>query len=256
MVTVDERIARELIALNRRFYAEHAASFSATRGAAWEGWRRVVDVAREHGALGTGARVLDVACGNLRFEKLLLSETDGASFEFHAVDSTPALALPSVVAEAVEFRCADVLDDPAALEDLPAADLTVCFGFLHHVPTHARRKSLIRQLSAATRPGGIAAISFWQFMDDARLARKADETMERAIASPPFEGFSPAALNEGDHLLGWQDDERAFRYCHHTTDEEIDALVAALSAEEIERFSADGASGRLNRYIILKVAAA
>lgn len=249
---MDEHTARALIALNNRFYTEHAASFSATRSAPWEGWRRVVECAREAGALADGATVLDVACGNLRFEKFLRDETDDISLALHGVDSTPSLALPNQAPLGVKFRRADVLSDACALEGLPGVDLTVCFGFMHHVPTFALRRALLSALLGATRPGGVIAVSFWRFMDDERLARKAEEAEARAREMPPYPGFSMEALETGDHLLGWQNEARAFRYCHHADDKEIDELVASLGTEEIARFSADGASGKLNRYILLK----
>ena len=44
---MDNATAQNLIDLNTRFYAKHAASFSATRSTPWEGWQRVADLARE-----------------------------------------------------------------------------------------------------------------------------------------------------------------------------------------------------------------
>ena len=100
--------------------------------------------------------------------------------------------------------------------------------------------------------GGVIALSLWQFMNDPRLARKA----EAAEAAMREQGFPVNALDANDHLLGWQDSIQPVRYCHHFCESEVDALsthLTQLGAREIARFSADGRSGTLNRYLICQV---
>ena len=77
--------------------------------------------------------------------------------------------------------------------------------------------------------------------------------MEMARKHAPFPGYDPTSLDLGDYLLGWQESE-CFRYCHSFEEDEIDTLVKSLgsSALECDRFSADGASGTLNRYVVLQ----
>ena len=266
---MDTTAARGLIALNNRFYAEHAASFDATRRAPWAGWEQLVALLRRqdlggaaHDFAGTTVRVLDVACGNLRFERFLSTTLPTAPFEFHAVDACAELVAGAAnELDGLHFYQVDVLE--ALLEggalplcDMPPADLVVCFGFMHHVPGPALRRSLLEALVGATAPGGMIALSFWQFMDDARLAAKA-AAADRAAATtaPPWPGFGPDALDAGDHFLGWQDDSGPLRYCHHFCEAEIDELAscaAAAGARELARYSADGASGTANRYLVLQ----
>ena len=83
----------------------------------------------------------------------------------------------------------------------------------------------------------------------------------RAERTPPFEGYDSAQFEAGDHLIGWQNDRHATRYSHHIDDQQITDLVRGgrtfyKSGEgpvrERERFHADGRSGELNRYVILK----
>lgn len=266
---MDERSARALIALDNRFYAEHAASFSTTRSTPWKGWEQVLRAVGEAGTLnrpadGEPLRLLDVACGNLRFERFCSERLRGRALEMHAVDSCPALAESGAAAASghvpdVRVKRADILvsllDSTDPLHGLPRADVVACFGFMHHVPSLRLRQTLMRRLIDAARPGGAVAISFWQFMDDPRLARKALESRLRAARHPPFPGFDALELEAGDQLLGWQGDPSAFRYCHHFTESEIDALAASTgsAAREIARFSADGGSGRLNRYLVLEI---
>ena len=266
---MDDATARELIALNNRFYAEHAASFGATRQAPWSGWERLVALLREQdfGGVASAAvtapvRVLDVACGNLRFERFLAAALPEASVEFHAVDACAELAAGAADGlDGLRFWQLDVLEallegDAPLPRDMPPADLVVCFGFLHHVPGVALRRALLEALVDAAAPGGLIYLSFWQFMDDARLAAKA-ASADRAAATtaPPWPGFDPAALDAGDHFLGWQEDPRPLRYCHHFPEAEIDELAAcaaAAGARELARYSADGADGALNRYLVIE----
>ncbi len=269
-------IIRELIKLNNGFYAEHADSFSATRAAPWEGWQRAIDTARHLGALDAREpRVLDLACGNLRFERFLARELEPAIARIDAIDNCPALAANPDL-PAIAFHNVDILDELMACQQkrdsglgAPAApsrpqarlhidtrpcDLSVCFGFMHHVPGIDLRKCVLDELLARTRPGGVVAVSLWQFMKDDRLVRKAyaADAMAREIAVS--RGTDVSALEPGDHFLGWQDDKGPLRYCHHFSESEVDELAdhAAGYAAEVARFSADGASCGLNRYLVLQ----
>lgn len=252
---MDTETARKLIALNNRFYAEHAASFSATRSTPWAGWEQLADELRERGWVADeddGTRsVLDLACGNLRFERFLADAFPELKWRFDAVDSCPALA-DTAGMSGLSFRQLDIL---AALLDGPrpvmlsehTCDLTVCFGFMHHVPSAALRRRVLDALIDATAPGGFIALSFWQFMDDSRFAAKA------LHAGVPA-SITAAELDTNDHFLGWQDDARPLRYCHHFDETEIDELVdtATPCAHELARWSADGGSGTLNRYLLMQ----
>lgn len=260
---MDTATARALIELDTAFYRAHAESFSATRQAPWQGWRQVAGLLRDRARTAGALSVLDLACGNLRFERFLSAELAGCTLAFHAVDNCPELVDAPAAESAVRLHTVDILgkllagNDPLA--GIPRRDVAVCFGFMHHVPGFELRRAVLDALVDHTEPGGVVAISFWQFMHDERLARKARATTEAHVAELPG-GPCPAvpggaALETGDYLLPWQDSEHALRYCHHFDDAEIDRLVATLPAgavREIARFSADGRSGDLNRYLILE----
>ncbi len=265
------RMARELVALNTAFYADHAESFSATRSAPWEGWRRVLEVARELGAIdGRRPVVLDLACGNLRFERFLADELKPTVARVDALDNCPDLAggayIPGTTLHDVDIlsqlmemgREAPQQDEAAAAArtrlspHTDPCDLAVCFGFMHHVPGADLRRCVVDELVARTRPGGVVAISLWRFMNDERLARKARAADAAASQSAPWPGFDASELEPGDHFLGWQGEDGPLRYCHHFEEEEVDSLAARADAVEAARFSADGASGDLNRYLILR----
>lgn len=266
---MERAFAQRLIELNNRFYRLNAPSFSRTRQAPWPGWERALEVAGEHLGHGQGdpdrpLRVFDLACGNLRFEAFLAEQAD-RPLELYGVDSCDELAFDkSGHADAVTgfmYRKLDVLEalmgksrgGAALLADVPAADLSVCFGFMHHVPGVELREDVLRMLLARTRAGGIAAVSFWAFAEDPRLARKAMEATTRAAEEPSFEGFLPRSLEPGDCLLDWQG-AAPYRYCHSFGEDEVSRLAEAVSgdADEVGRFSADGRTGNLNRYLILR----
>ncbi len=253
---MDAQLARRLIACNNEFYRHQAASFSATRQAPWQGWTRIAETAQALAEPEGPLRVLDVACGNLRFERFLAERMPTVELSCLAVDSTPELADDAPALRGVRTRTVDVLEallnghDP--LDGTEAFDLTVCFGFLHHVPGEKLRHTLLDTLVRHTRAGGVIALSLWQFMNDPRLARKA----EAAEAAMREQGFPVNALDAHDHFLGWQNSIQPVRYCHHFSESEVDALSARLTqlgAREIDRFSADGRSGTLNRYLICQV---
>ena len=248
---MNQAYARRMSELTSDFYRRVASSFDATRQSPWQGWDRVV---AEAGIAGESAgddttqpvRVLDVACGNLRFERFLqgrgvpaevwawdncdaLLDADGLDVHYEHVD----------VAEAL-LREAASGDDGWLLPSAPSCDLAVSFGFMHHLPLFEQREALLHTLATHTRSGGHICVTFWQFANDERL---------RAKAQPVVGG------SEHDYLLGWQNRTDVARFCHHTTEEEIDALVASVAGVTAVqlRFSADGKSGNLNRYVVLRV---
>lgn len=241
---MDAKTARALSDLTTDFYQHVSLSFSATRQAPWQGWDELVRVARGCELPVEGhLRVLDLACGNLRFERYLHGL--GYEVEAYAYDNCDELVGAGDAAGcAVAFHHADLVG--ALFEgglgevlDVPACDMAVCFGFMHHVPMGSLRRQVLGALVDAVRPGGVVAVSFWQFVRSARLMAKAE----------PVEGG-----DEGDYLLGWQGRSDVRRYCHSFEEAEIDALVRSCGSQvtEVARFSADGKTGDLNRYLILR----
>lgn len=148
---MDLACACTLIELNNRFYADHAASFSATRSAPWEGWRKAAELLEQRGwgRVGKTPQVLDLACGNLRFEHFLRSTLPDVDPAFHAVDACPELAQDARSIPGVTFHWADVLqgllagDGMHGFEAVPPCDLSVTFGFMHHVPSAAMRHAVL-----------------------------------------------------------------------------------------------------------------
>ena len=263
---MDLATAQKLALLSSTFYAQVSDSFSATRSAPWAGWQQVLVAAgllEDSGDPVPGfdrLSVLDLACGNLRFERYLsdtvASKEGQPDIEAHVVDNCTTLAegvdIPGVRTRYTQLDIAKALweeRDLGAELGTDAYDLVVCFGFMHHLPLVEQRMRLMKELVTAARPGGVVAVSFWQLSRSERLLRKA-----RASTAVAVSEIAIAGLGEGDYLLGWQERTDVWRYCHDFSEEEVDALVACVSdrACELARYSADGAMANLNRYVLLR----
>ena len=245
------------------FYLAKAQEFSRTRRGSWPGWGRVLAAAGiSEPAAQVPLAVLDVGCGNLRFERYLRDKLPTSQLECFAIDNCEAL-LPSEEVLAndypyVRFQKVDVLGrlvHGASLNqafEAPPADLVSCFGLMHHVPGERERRALLSQLVACARPGGHVAVSFWRFMDNEELAERARIDHARALSALALDS---GELDEGDFLLGWDGQPGFFRYCHHFTHAEVRRLADALPpyVREVACFDADGRTGGLNTYLVLAV---
>ena len=254
---MDSETAQKLCRITSDFYQEHSDSFSATRRAPWSGWKRCLEAMGCDifgSERGEAVSVLDLACGNLRFEAFLESSFPAVEFAFHAVDNCDALASGDFAASLrspVRYRSLDIMEEILSGNlDVPACDLAVSFGFMHHVPDAHNRERVLAELVARTRPAGFTIVSFWRFLNDKGLAEKARATHARAR-----DELHLPELDEGDYLLGWKNEPGAYRYCHSFSDGEIDALVESVAdrAELTSRFSADGRTGDLNTYVVFRM---
>lgn len=311
---MERRVADILNAATSRFYAQQALSFSQTRQSAWPGWERCLPCLDElaaaaeagihgaapndadlHGAAAGGGMVrslslVDIGCGNLRFEAFFKAARPYLAVELTAVDnglalfeqarpgifddvrsggsfddaaggdggcSGGSLAAPPSRMRLATFQDIDVITQALDRESLlgihlgEPADVVLCFGFMHHVPGCETREFALREMLKLLRSGGILVVSFWQFMKSAKLAEQAERLREQALSDLEL---VDGDLEEGDHLLGWQKVPGVYRYCHSFGEAELDFLAGALSdlAKLEAHFEADGHTGNLNAYLILR----
>lgn len=273
---MDIETAQRLNEATSEFYAANAASFSSTRERPWEGWRRLLPPIENAVDAGfpprTAAseepfRVLDVGCGNMRFEGFLAEAFPDRSFSFACIDNCPPLAKEGFRRDAV-FQEADVVellrkgeldgmfDDMTTASHLipPSAspfNLSVAFGLMHHVPLAEWRRQLLATLVEHAAPEGLVAVAFWQFAKNPKLSEKAERTTAQGCAKLGVE----LDVDAGDYLLGWQGSTDHFRFCHSFSDEEVDSLVDEAQrhgARVIDSYNADGPDGMSNRYIVLR----
>lgn len=209
---------RALCKLNTEFYERNAASFSQTRTAPWEGWRRCMAACGFDDSDGAALdqpvdaqiadSVLDIACGNLRFETFLASAYPPIDWSFFAVDNCEPLVASGQedIAKKVHFTCEDIVSN--LLEGLPAAepanipalaaatpfDLVVSFGFLHHIPSFDLRQRFLLEALSQVKPGGYLVVSFWQFLNDPAKRAKIEQTHAEALAF--FAGCAETCAND------------------------------------------------------------
>ncbi len=242
---MDQKTAHILSHLTSDFYERNAASFSATRSRAWDGWIQCMPY------IGEPQRVLDFGCGNLRFETFL-EENLTCRPEVWAIDNCPVLLGDY---SSLHFQQLDIVDtllsknSLATMIEAPQCDLTCAFGLIHHIPTASARMELLDVLIDKTSPQGLVIVALWQFARDIRLLNKARTATQEALKRYP-----DLMLDEGDYLMGWQDSTETFRYCHSFSDADVDALIAHAQndANLVTRFCADGKSGNLNCYLVFR----
>lgn len=201
-------------------------------------------------------RVLDIGCGNMRFEKMLVDTFPEQEFEFYATDNCPELAQDFAQEADVRYQQLDVIEcleagTLARKLDAPLCDLVVAFGFMHHIPLPEWREELLNVLFDRTASDGIIAITFWQFANNEKIAAKAAETTELGCKQLGI-SLDQAA---GDCLLGWQGNLDRFRYCHSFSNDEVRAIeriAASRGFTPLASFSADGSDGKSNRYLLLE----
>lgn len=257
---MDRDRAEQLNALNANFYARVTDAFSQTRTFAWHGWDRVWQACSD--ALCHAPSLLDIGCGNMRFEKFLASKlahmTD-KPLKAYAIDSCRALAetssLEGVLVDFLEMDIHEATRDgnaPEAFAKIPACALVACFGLMHHLPCALDREHLLLKMIEKTAPGGFMSVSFWQFASDLRMRKKAERATQRGSDLLGFD----IDTDQGDYLLDWQNETNAFRFCHSFADLEIDDLIEVACAQGcdlVADYQDDGKSGKLNRYLIFKV---
>lgn len=230
-----QTIAR-LNEVNRQFYETTATDFDATRGRAWSGWSEVLPLLPE--SLG----VLDVGCGNGRFG-LFLSSQRVQPFTYHGLDNNQALldyaqaALEPVTHIKATLTLRDVVLMPP---DRGTYSLVVLFGVIHHIPGAENRMRFMELLSRRVARGGLLVFASWRFYEYERFKG-------RIVPWP-----EDLDVEANDFLLDWRRGERALRYCHYVDDAEQRKLIDATGFTEVTTYRADGFTGDVNCYSILR----
>jgi 2-polyprenyl-3-methyl-5-hydroxy-6-metoxy-1,4-benzoquinol methylase len=245
---MSDGVVQRLLDLNRRFYEKFASAFDETRGPQQAGLLSLVQ--RLH--LASGASVLDVGCGNGRLAQLL--DDLGLPLRYVGVDGSAGLLAAARRNTAtlqhvqVSFLQLDVTKSDWT-DRLPDAgfDCVTLLAVLHHIPGWRLRLDLLRSLKPLLDPGGLLALSTWQFLNSDRLRRK--------IVPWQALGLGPAQVEAGDYLLDWKRGGTGLRYCHHADRAELAALAAESGWHLLDSFRADGREGDLNLFALLATSA-
>jgi len=240
---MDRAVQDQLLGLNRQFYEQFADDFAETRSSRQPGLGQLLAF------LPIGGRWLDVGCGNGRLATLL--DTAGREAAYVGVDASARLVeiarrnAASLQRVRAEFRVMDVAIDGWASGWPPASfDAITLLAFLHHLPGWKARQELLSTLRLLLVPGGVLALSTWQFLNEERLRRK--------IAPWERVGLEAGQLEPGDYLLDWRRGGYGLRYCHLIDQAEMESLARSAGLVVRRLFYADGASGALNLFGVLE----
>lgn len=245
---------RQLNEFNAKFYQLTAAEFSKTRGFYWQGWQELLPILKPLLKGKSRFKTLDVGCGNGRFGEFLFRQAVGKPLVYHGLDNSQALLefaakrLAPLPFEK-EFSTVDIVEallSRTLVEKLPHKKyhLTTLFGVLHHIPSQKLRQELIQILGNSLTSGGLLVLTAWQFLNEQRFDKKQ--------IHPSIVKIDPEELEPNDFILDWQEGLIAHRYCHFTNNQEMEELVRHSGLDFVQRYSADGQSGNLNAYIILR----
>lgn len=200
-----------------------------------------------------GFRILDVGCGNGRFPRFLIQERPVGHIRYTGIDQSRellAMAEQNCQAEEkdqVDWLARDILT-PDAESQLPndAYDLVVAFGMLHHVPGFEMRRQLLQALARRVAPEGRLIFTVWLFEESERFRDKIVSWSE--YNRDASEVIDVGQLETGDYMMSFGPSDQTLRYCHASSDAEIEALTQGLELEPIAQFTSDG---DLNSYHVL-----
>ncbi len=233
--------------LNWHFYSQFAGAFASTRRRLQPGVERLLAELPDRGDW------LDIGCGSgwLAVEWL----RRGRRSAYLGVDFSPGLldeARQQVEAaggggRTVDFKQVD-LTQPDWAFPLAGGGFVggLCFAVLHHIPGHTQRQVFLRGAAGLIPPGGLLALSVWQFQNSPKLAGRV----------LPWEqvGLAHADVEEGDTLLDWrhalpgQTEQVGCRYVHQFSAPELAGLAETCGFAVEQSFESDGEGGRLGLY--------
>jgi 2-polyprenyl-3-methyl-5-hydroxy-6-metoxy-1,4-benzoquinol methylase len=233
---MDSTVVRRLLEINRQFYTDFGAHFSATRQRIQPGVHKILS------GLVESESMLDLGCGNGELARTL------AQNKFCGTYTGLDFSLPLLV---------DAKSQPDGFSasffeaDLTAQDweqslgsaqysLITAFAVLHHIPDRNLRRSIFLKVHSLLAPGGKFIHSNWQFLNSAKLKNRIQ----------PWEaaGLSATNVDEGDYLLDWRGGGSGLRYVHHFSADELDQAANETGFQVKETFFSDGEGGRLGLY--------
>lgn len=234
-------MAQKLIALNRNFYDQFGAEFSATRHRLQPGVIRVLET------LEGDESILDLGCGNGELARALAERSHRAPYlglDF----SRPLLADAASQPEgfSAQFMEADLTELSVFSDQLSAApntgywSLITCFAVLHHIPSQNLHLQFLQTIHKLLAPDGRFILSNWQFSNSAKL-RGRIQPWNRI-------GLTDADVDEGDSLLDWRRGGEGLRYVHQFSERELGDLAKECGFRVVDSFLSDGEGGNLGLY--------
>jgi len=264
---------KQLNQINLDFYQEFAGEFAGAREYYWSGWQQLLSIIIKYFPNNPNQiiRVADVGCGHGRLASFL-SENLPPKWQVRYTGFDNSRALLKLAEARIQSTkrlkatahlkhddlLARLLDNHSPLIDDGQSrthqyDLVCLFGIFHHVPSFKLRHQLIHKLLGQLSPHGLLIITFWDFANFKRFEKK--------VIDPHQVKVNPQELEKDDYILDWQKGGTAYRYCHHTTQAEIEKLLETppanlplIKTKIVDSFGADGREQTINRYLVLALA--
>jgi tRNA (uracil-5-)-methyltransferase TRM9 len=233
---MDSVTARQLVELNRQFYADFGKNFSATRQRIQPGVRKILST------LAGMERILDLGCGNGELARTL------AQAGFHGTYLGLDFSLPLLTDAKLQpegfsatFQVADLtINDWADSLLTNHYSLIIAFAVLHHIPGIDMRRSILQKVHGLLGPNGKFTHSNWQFLNSEKLKAR--------IQPWSAANLSAVDVDEGDYLLDWRGGGTGLRYVHHFSAQELSQLAAETGFRVEHIFLSDGAGENLGLY--------
>jgi SAM-dependent methyltransferase len=193
-----------------------------------------------------------MGCGNGRFYEFLTKSLSTLQVQYTGIDNSAALldqAQKKYTNDHSLFIESDIISplhssSSSSIPTEPVSDLVVAFGFLHHIPSIQARQNFLSLLTSLIHENGIIVVTAWQFTAIPALMKR--------VTKPQLLALSPEQFEDGDYILDWQRGKNGYRYCHLTTQTEIEVLCSQAGLQIEAQFTADGKSHNLNHYYVLK----
>ncbi len=222
--------------LNTTFYRCVSQSFSQTRLRPWNGWEEILkeieDVfdAQNHNVPPDALSIIDFGCGNGRFGFFLQNELP---FPIHYVGIDNNIALLEEAKTKLSGQGFEVADLTSPLELARVRggvrfDIAACFGVFHHLYGQKTRVHLLDEILSALKSPGLACLSFWQPLNNARYFEQSQKNIALLRRSHPHIPFD--VFGTQDLFLSWQERRDAFRFVHSFTKQEIVEFLATATS--------------------------
>lgn len=249
-------------------YSDFAQEFSNTRQGPWKGWSTMV---QKLGIEKKRIWVLDVGCGNGRFLKFLIDRSMLPEKYIGLDNSKELLEIAQNSFKSQKFaqflnvdlnkpdwlqklKTFQQTSSPKKLNPVPGQftyepalpiepgtfNLITAFGLMHHIETFEARKQILKYSIDVLSKIGFLVVTYWQF---GALARYNDKIVKRNPKN------SKDRFAENDFTLSFGT-SGANRFCHFTSNQEIEELEKGLNLRVVASFHADGREDNENFYRI------
>lgn len=224
IIKMKEEVVKKILNKVKNNYSVIAPHFSETRQRFWNEMRDFAE------SIGSGDRVLDLGCGNGRLYDALKEK----SIDYTGVDNSLELLSFAKGRWGESDNRRFLLGDVTNLDWWKGEKYDVVFliATLHHIPSEALRKKVLKNVLEILKPNGFLIMTNWALFRKKYLMFLAKNIILKL--------FGRSELDFGDAMIPWKSNEGgeiiAERYVHAFTLRELKRLVKKTGFEVLENF--------------------